>query len=244
MRRKYLGIVLALVGAVMVGGMCLGSPSLAISELVYNFGVAVEGEDVVHDFVLSNVGDEELVILSVSPTCGCTTAALGKTQLAPGEDVRLGVRLSTVGYGGSTIEKQIAVETNDPEKPRIVLYLRGTVVKPNAYLLDAEDLSGQLVLLIDVREASLYARGHLVGAVNLPYAEAGVWMLLLPMNVPVVLYDGDGSLSGSLAEAMLPLGYLDLRILTGGFNEWLHLYGERMVVTVPFLLDLGGVSGA
>lgn len=244
MRKTSWVVVLALVGTVMVVGTCLGAPSVAISELIYNFGVVVEGEDVVHDFVLSNVGDEDLVILSISPTCGCTTAALGKTQLAPGEDVRLGVRLSTVGYGGSAVEKTIAIETNDPEKPRIVLYLRGTVVKPNAYLLDAEDLSGQLVLLIDVREPSLYARGHLVGAVNLPYSEAGVWSFLLPMNVPVVLYDGDGSLSESLAEAMLPLGYLDLRILTGGFNEWVRLYGERMVVTVPFLLDLGSVSGA
>jgi rhodanese-related sulfurtransferase len=225
-------------------GLCLGGPSLAVSELVYNFGVVVEGEDVVRDFVLSNVGDEELVILGVYPTCGCTTTALGKTQLAPGEDVRLGVRLSTVGDGGRTVEKQISIETNDPENPRVVLYLRGTVVKPNAYLLSAEDLSGQLVLLIDVREPNLYARGHLVGAVNLPYSDAGAWSPLLPMNVPVVLYDADGSLSGLLAEAMLPLGYMDLRMLTGGFNEWVRLYGERMVVTVPFLLDLRSASGA
>jgi rhodanese-related sulfurtransferase len=244
MRKTYWIVVLALVAAGMGVGLCLGAPSLAVSELVYNFGVVVEGEDVVRDFVLSNVGDEELVILGVYPTCGCTTTALGKNQLAPREDVRLGVRLSTVGDGGRTVEKQIAIETNDPDKPRIVLYLRGTVVKPTAYLLDAEDLSGQLVLLIDVREPSLYARGHLVGAVNLPYTEAGAWSLLLPLNVPVVLYDGDGTLTGALAEAMLPLGYMDLHILTGGFNEWVRLYGERLVVTVPFLLDLRSASGS
>jgi rhodanese-related sulfurtransferase len=244
MRKTWWIVVWVLVGAGMGVGPCLGAPSVAVSELVYNFGVVVEGEDVVHDFVLSNVGDEELVILGVYPTCGCTTTALGKTRLAPREDVRLGVRLSTVGDGGRTVEKQISIETNDPAKPRIVLSLRGTVVKATAYLLDAEDLSGQLVLLIDVREPSLYARGHLVGAVNLPYAEAGAWSQLLPMNVPVVLYDADGTLSGGLAEAMLPLGYMDLHILTGGFNEWVRLYGERLVVTVPFLLDLGSTSGS
>lgn len=214
------------------------APRLEVSELLYDFGVVTEGTEVAHDFLLKNAGDEDLVIASVRPDCGCTTTTLSSSTLPPLREVRLSVRFSTVGYGGSSVEKRVTLETNDPQAPRAVLTLRGTVVKPAAYLLDARDFSAKLALVIDLRSAEDYARGHLVGAVNLRFEDREAWMARLPMNVPVILYDTDGAEAEVLAPMMLPLGYLELHILTGGFAEWTRQYGDRLVVTVPFVIEL------
>ncbi len=228
----------AWVGLTAMSVACVGAPQLEVSELVYDFGVVIEGTEVEHDFLLTNRGDEDLVILSVTATCGCTTTSLSTSTLPPLREVRLSVQLSTVGYGGASVEKHVTIKTNDPQAPQAVLALRGTVVKPAAYLMEARDVSGKLALIVDVRSAEQYARGHLVGAVNLRYEDRETWMGLLPMNVPVILYDADGTQAEALAAMMLPLGYLDLRILTGGFAEWTRQYGDRLVVTLPFLLVL------
>ncbi len=235
---KRTSLLLAVVGACAIASVGLAAPRLEVSELVYDFGVVIEGTMVEHDFVLKNVGDEDLVILKVITSCGCTTTELPNSVLIPRREVRLSVQLSTAGDGGATVDKRVTLETNDPEAPRVNLSLRGTVVKPAAYLLDARDFSARLALVVDIRSADEYARGHLVGAVNLQYEDRVAWMGLLPMNVPVILYDADGSQTEELAVAMLPFGYLDLHVLTGGFAEWTRQYGDRLVVTVPFVLLL------
>jgi rhodanese-related sulfurtransferase len=240
---KGISMALAVMSVFMLSGVCLGAPVLGVSEQVYDFGVVIEGAEVSHDFVLQNLGDEDLVILSVAPSCGCTTTFLSQTTLPPLREVRFGVRLSTAGYGGATIEKTIVMETNAPSQSRVVFSLRGTVVDPAAYLMSVQEASGRFALVIDLRQPDAYASGHLVGAVNLPFDAAVHWMGLLPRNVPVIFYDADGSQAERLAETMLPLGYTNLSVLTGGFQEWVRSYGDRLIVTLPLVLDLSSVAG-
>jgi len=239
--RQFLkGVGMSLLLLTWLGAACYASPRIFVEEEVYDFGVVVEGETVSHAFLIENQGDETLQILRVWASCGCTTTNLSDPELEPGDVRRITVEVSTEGYGGSKISKSVHVESNDPEQPDLVLRITGTVVPEKAYLIDAADLAGSLMLLVDVRDPVAYAEGHLLGAVNLPYADADLWLEMLPREERIVLYDQDGEVSALLAERMLRLGYVMPQVLTGGLDEWIRRYGERMIVTIPLVIGVMG----
>lgn len=76
------------------------------------------------------------------------------------------------------------------------------------------------ITLVDVREAPVYARSHIEGAVNFPLAEIETRLAELHMlPKPPVLYCRTGKdsaeISGKLAAQGLPLNYLE-----GGVLNW------------------------
>jgi hypothetical protein len=42
-----------------------GSPKAFVEAETYNFGTKLEGTNIIHDFIIKNMGDADLVILSV-----------------------------------------------------------------------------------------------------------------------------------------------------------------------------------
>ena len=146
------------------------TPRSSVDNPIYNFGEVLKGSLVIHTFTLTNVGDETLTINRVRTSCGCTTTTLSNTSLAPGESVGLEAVFDTWGYGGRVL-KSIFVETNDPDTPRLTLRLTGVVKEPEPYHIAVGDLNYLFYLLIDLREPEDYAVGHLMGAINIPYAE-------------------------------------------------------------------------
>jgi len=233
---KGVGILLFLL--TWLGAACQASPHIFVEEGVYDFGVVVEGETVSHAFLIENRGDEMLRITRVWTSCGCTATNLSDSEIEPGQIRRITVEVSTDGFGGLQISKSVHIESNDPENPEIVLRMMGTVVPQKAYLIDAAGLAGGLMLLVDVRDPVAYTEGHLLGAVNLPYADADIWLPVLPKDARIVLYDQDGKLSGLLAERMLALGFTKPQVLIGGLDEWVRRYGERMIVTIPLVIGV------
>lgn len=84
-------------------------------------------------------------------------------------------------------------------------------------------------LLIDVRTAGEYARGHVDGAVNLPLDRFAreVEMLVPDKDVPVVLYCMSGARSGSACDLMRKLGYQ--QVVNGGSAGALALRVDRPI---------------
>lgn len=81
---------------------------------------------------------------------------------------------------------------------------------------------GREIALLDVREAGVFCRAHLLLAVCAP-----AWRLelLIDRLVPrrdtrVVLVDGDGSLVGPAAARLGALGWTDVSVLAGGTRAW------------------------
>jgi thiosulfate sulfurtransferase len=227
-----------MVAGLLLGGSLVlyGAPELYIAEDVFDFGVAVAGDVVSFAFVLENRGDEVLTIESVRTSCGCTTTALSSSKIDPGRSVRLGGQLSTSGYGGSTVSKSVYLSTDDPTRPNVTLEVTGRVVKEAAYLVQAADLAGSFMLLVDLRDPASYAAGHLPSAINLAESTADVWLEILPQDVRIVLVDQTGEGSERLAERMLPLGFARVEVLAGGMDEWARLYGNRMLITLPLVI--------
>ena len=106
-------------------------------------------------------------------------------------------------------------------------------------LAEAEDLftqrmqTGKGAVFVDSRSREDYAAGHIPGALSLPLAE---WkneektpsgetlsdILSFPRNQVLVVYceGGDCQTSVSLAKLIHDSGFVDIRILSGGWEEW------------------------
>ena len=77
--------------------------------------------------------------------------------------------------------------------------------------------AGEIVL--DVRELSEWAEGHVPGAVHIPYPELRARLAELPRDRPVVAYCASGVRS-SLAASILAADGREARNLRGGFTAW------------------------
>jgi hypothetical protein len=103
-------------------------PVALIPETQYGFTSVLEGNDIVHDFVVQNTGDAPLFIENVRTDCGCTTVSYPK-RIPSGGKGKITVNINTTNYGGRDIRRQVVVQTNDDKNPRQVLIISGFVEK-------------------------------------------------------------------------------------------------------------------
>jgi rhodanese-related sulfurtransferase len=205
-------------------------PKLWVSEQVYDFGEVKEGVLVVHTFLLKNVGDAVLTFTRApGVSCGCTSAPLPKTTLEPGESVPLEVRFETTGYGGHRTIKYVYVYSDDPEAPQVNLALQGYVRPHEPFEETAYMLRYRYRLILDVRDREAFARGHLLGAVNVSYSQLEEAMDWLP-NTVIYVCDEAGELGLRAAELLRRRGFWATRILAGGFAGWTREMGGYLVV--------------
>ncbi len=107
-------------------------PILVIEAPIHDFGELDSGTPMRHSFKIRNTGTADLVIESVSPSCGCTKGDYDKV-VAPGKEGKIELAVAnTQGYSGES-SKTAAVVTNDPKNPRFTLTLRARFkVDPSA----------------------------------------------------------------------------------------------------------------
>jgi hypothetical protein len=98
-------------------------PRLAITSLEHSFGIVKPGTPLSFTFKVSNQGDADLEIVSVSPSCGCTTSNFDKS-IAPGKTGGISLSVEkTENYKGE-VAKTATVTTNDPDHQTFTLTLR------------------------------------------------------------------------------------------------------------------------
>lgn len=119
---------------------------LLFREKVFDFGSVVEsGGAVEHEFVFVNNAGRPLRILSVQPSCGCTTPDWSRDAVQPGKGGFIKARFDPRGRPGY-FNKSLTITTDYDGTP-IVLQVKGRVVaasRPEAPEL--RSASGQLRL--------------------------------------------------------------------------------------------------
>lgn len=207
------------------------APQIAVDLVTYSFPNTVEGMAVVHTFILSNVGDQELVIESVEPSCACTkiSSALTASRLDPGQRAELRAVLDTNGSLGA-IRKELIITSNDPGKDgdgQTSLFFSGTVTRRLAHQESVGDLFYAAYILIDVRDRDEYALGHLIGALNMPADTAESMAAGLPPGATVILYDEAGATAviEAAARALHEAGVPAVYYVQGGLAQWQKSYG-------------------
>lgn len=84
--------------------------------------------------------------------------------------------------------------------------------------------AGEKFELVDVREESEWARGHLPDAVYLGKGiiERDIEMRFPDKNVELILYCGGGFRSALVAENLQKMGYKNVASMDGGWRGWLE----------------------
>lgn len=90
--------------------------------------------------------------------------------------------------------------------------------------------AGERYILLDVREDSEWAQGHLPGAHHLGRGvlERDIEQSVPEKDAPVVLYCGGGFRSALSADNLMRMGYTNVTSLDGGWRGW----NERGLPTV------------
>ncbi len=105
----------------------IGKPKALVEEPVHDFGVIwSDNKELLHTFVVKNIGDTPLKILRVKPTCGCTKAGEHPKEIAPGKSGEFPFKLRTRGLR-TGFKKTIRITTDDPTEPMLQLQLTGSV---------------------------------------------------------------------------------------------------------------------
>lgn len=102
-------------------------PTLRFNTDLHNFGRIPQGRPVMARFKFFNTGTAPLIILSVEPSCGCTTVFFTQEAVLPGRSGMIEVRFDAAKP--HAFEKQVVVRSNSVT-PVKVLFIRGVVVEP------------------------------------------------------------------------------------------------------------------
>jgi hypothetical protein len=102
-------------------------PVVAVSPAEIDVGRVAVGESVSGGFILSNIGSARLIIRDVKSSCECGVPRLPRRDLMPGDSESLTIifQPAAAGFG----RHQILIETNDPQRPSVIVTLAGTGIQ-------------------------------------------------------------------------------------------------------------------
>jgi len=112
----------------MTADQLANAPVLKVDDPEFKFGKISQGEKVEHTYVLSNSGKTDLHIRKVKASCGCTAVQPEKKVVAPGESVKIKTVFNSAGKVGNQ-NKTVTIITNDPKKSKMILWVKGEVIK-------------------------------------------------------------------------------------------------------------------
>ncbi|MBV9642860.1 MAG: DUF1573 domain-containing protein [Verrucomicrobia bacterium] len=109
-------------------GSAFGQLTWETTERTFNS--KPEDKEVIAKYKFTNTGAETVKIQNVRTSCGCTTAALNKTDYAPGESGEIEAKFTFSGRTGRQEKSIIVTTTARPEQPtmlRLHVYIQETV---------------------------------------------------------------------------------------------------------------------
>ena len=80
----------------------------------------------------------------------------------------------------------------------------------------------QQAVVVDVRDKKEFGKGHIVDAINIPYASVKdrVGQLEKHKENPIILVDAMGQHSGTVGKTLKEAGFVQVIRLQGGMNSW------------------------
>ncbi len=224
----------------MVAAVAMGSlagPRMAVDLETYRFSNVPQGIAVINTFIVTNIGDQELIVTSVSVSCSCTRAELATNHLMPQQRASLLVIADTEGFMDS-FKKTVTLTSNDPGADgdyRFSVYLDGNVIERLPYQTSVHKVYDNSIVLLDVREPVAFASGHLAGALSLPASQAVAVASRLPASALVMFYDQSGSSATEfvVTQALHAGGVAAVYNLRGGIDQWQQICGTAGIVAGP-----------
>jgi rhodanese-related sulfurtransferase len=113
-------------------------------------------------------------------------------------------------------------KAHSPRFLKIVEEARSSVKETNVAAVKDRLARGERMHLVDVREESEFAAGHLPGATHLGKGviERDIEKAIPDTNETIVLYCGGGFRSALAAQNLQKMGYTRVESMDGGFSGW------------------------
>jgi Protein of unknown function (DUF1573) len=118
----------ALLGALFLCMSTMAQAQLAWEKTELEINPPPGADSAVATFKYENKGTKPIHINAVRTSCGCTTAALAKNDVAVGEKGEIVATLKTGDRTGMQ-QKTVTVETDDAQAPQTVLTLKAMIVQ-------------------------------------------------------------------------------------------------------------------
>ncbi|MBK7128874.1 MAG: DUF1573 domain-containing protein [Crocinitomicaceae bacterium] len=101
-------------------------PVLTIDKETHDYGTLEQGGNGECVFVVTNTGNEPLLIQMCKGSCGCTVPSCPQEPIAPGASAKITVKYDTNRVG--PINKTVTITSNAVNSPSKMIYIRGNIV--------------------------------------------------------------------------------------------------------------------
>jgi rhodanese-related sulfurtransferase len=111
---------------------------------------------------------------------------------------------------------------HSPAFLKLVEETKKHIIETNVQEVKKKLDAGEKFHLIDCREESEWARGHLPGAVHMGRGimERDIEKTIPDTQAPIVIYCGGGFRSALAAESVQKMGYKNVLSMDGGWRGW------------------------
>lgn len=113
---------------------CVGNqPQINPETSQFDFGDVVNGVIMEKDLTVRNTGKADLIIDTVTTTCGCTTANLDSMTIPAGESATLHVEFDSGAHGPELtgqVMRQVILISNDPETLEVTVEFIANILPP------------------------------------------------------------------------------------------------------------------
>ncbi len=103
---------------------------VTFDEISYDFGnISADSQPVVHEFIVTNTGQDAVAILKATASCGCPRPQFDPKPLKPGKSTKIKVSFLPAGQKGF-VKKDITVRlrSGKGKSEKVTLSLEGNVV--------------------------------------------------------------------------------------------------------------------
>ena len=104
------------------------TPKLEFVSKYYDLGKVPKNRIFKQSYQFKNLGNKPLKIIDISSTCACIIARASNEEVQPGDSASIQISYSTAQREGYQL-KNIAVYSNDPERPLQLLKLKSVIKK-------------------------------------------------------------------------------------------------------------------
>jgi hypothetical protein len=105
-----------------VGGT---GPMISVDKETHDYGTIQQGANGTCEFVVTNTGDQPLIISQCQGSCGCTVPKCETQPIKPGAKSTITVKYDTNRVG--PINKSVTITSNATNAPSKVVTIKGTV---------------------------------------------------------------------------------------------------------------------
>jgi Protein of unknown function (DUF1573) len=100
-------------------------PVISIDKDVHDYGTMEQGGNGECVFVVTNTGNQPLILSRCKGSCGCTVPSCPQEPVAPGQSAKIKVKYDTNRVG--PINKSVTITSNAGNEPNKVIRIKGQI---------------------------------------------------------------------------------------------------------------------